>query len=235
MKNHIATGVALVTLAVSTASHADYINQYVQAELGIGAAKYQTQDGRWMQQGIPGGSNVTSKPPAFSLGFTGPLITRGKWGMDWHAEYVNLGRASAQCDCTPLDSNYNANAHVFAPKIAVPFANFTGEGRSQGVALTVEPYYWFHGARIGIEAGAYIHRDSWTEDVTGWQIDPSVAPQNLHLSDAYWSVAPVVGASVGNGRFTLSYRHYFMRLNSNSRNIPPLWNDADVLEVKVKF
>jgi hypothetical protein len=57
--------------------------------------------------------------------------------MDWHAEYVNLGRAAALCDCAPLDANYNASTHTFTPKIAVPRAYFTGEGRSQGVALTL--------------------------------------------------------------------------------------------------
>jgi hypothetical protein len=57
----------------------------------------------------------------------------------------------------------------------------------------------------------------------------------LSLSDTYWSVAPVVGGTVGNRRFTLSYRHCFMRLDSQNRSAPPLWNDADVLEVKVRF
>jgi hypothetical protein len=51
--------------------------------------------------------------------------------------------------------------------------------------LTIEPYYWVYGVRLGVEAGAYIHRDSWSEDVSGWQIDPSVAQQSLHLSDVY--------------------------------------------------
>jgi hypothetical protein len=220
----------------AASAHADYINDYVQGEVGIGAAHYTTQDGRWYQQGMPNGDNkLTSKPPAFSLGFTGPLITRGKWGADWHAEYVNLGRAAASCACTPMDENYNAQTHQFHKRYDVPAAYFTGSGRSQGVALTIEPYYWIHGVRLGIEAGAYIHRDSWSEDVVGWQIEGSGPPRNIHVGDAYWSVAPVVGASVGNGRFTLSYRHYFMRINNETRNVPPLWNDADVLEVKARF
>ncbi|MPW16896.1 hypothetical protein GCT13_08120 [Paraburkholderia sp. CNPSo 3157] len=230
---------AAVTMSLGCAAasaHADYINDYVQAELGIGAAHYTTEDGRWYQQGMPGANNqLTSKPPAFSAGFTGPIISRGKWGMDWHAEYVNLGRASASCACTPRDENYNASTHQYTDKFSAPQAYFTGYGRSQGVALTIEPYYWIDGVRLGIEAGAYVHRDSWSEDIVGWQVSPAVAPQNLHVEDAYWSVAPLVGASVGNGRFTLSYRHYFMRVNSNQRAIPPLWNDADAIELKVKF
>jgi len=226
----------LAVIALSCASaHADDITDYVHAEIGIGAALYSTPDGRWQQEGIPGGSKVTSKPPAFSMGFTGPFISRGKWGVDWHAEYVNLGRAAADCSCTPNDANYDQNSHRYSKKIDVPVAYFTGEGRSQGVALTLEPYYWIDGFRLGIEAGAYVHRDSWSENVAGWQAWPGVPKQNIHVSDAYWSVAPVVGASVGTGRFTLSYRHYFMRINSQHRNIPPLWNDADALEVKIKF
>lgn len=78
-------------------------------------------------------------------------------------------------------------------------------------------------------------RDSWPEAVAGWQVNTEVAPQNLHLPDSYWSVAPVVGLSAGNGRFTISYRYYFTSVNSNGRNVPPLWNDADAIEPKVKF
>lgn len=228
----LAAGMALV---LSTAAHADYINDYVQLELGIGVAHYATPDGRWQQEGIPGGSKVTSKPPSFSVGLTGPLITRGAWGIDWHAGYVNLGRAAADCSCTTDDANYNANSHTYTPNAGAKTAYFTGYGRSQGAALTLETYYWTHGVRLGVEAGAYIHRDSWSETIEGWQVAGSGAPQNLYLSDAYWSVAPVVGASVGNGRFTLSYRHYFMGINSRTRNVPPLWNDADVAEIKIKF
>ncbi|MEM5371371.1 hypothetical protein V4C53_35800 [Paraburkholderia azotifigens] len=235
MKKHITAIAVGVSLALSSQARADYINEYVQAEIGIGAAHYNTVDGRWQQQGIPGGSNLTSKPPTFSLGFTGPLVRRGKWGVDWHAEYVNLGRAAADCSCTPDDRNYNPSTHQYTKQVDVPTAFFTGEGRSQGAALTLEPYYWTHGVRLAIEAGAYIHRDSWSEDVAGWYAPSSSTPQNFHLDDTYWSVAPVVGASIGNGRFTLSYRHYFMGMNSNQRNVPPLWNDADTLELKVKF
>ncbi|MHB9838532.1 hypothetical protein Q8F57_027260 [Paraburkholderia terrae] len=226
---------AATAVFVCASAHADYINDYVQAELGVGVSHYSDPDGRWQQQGIPGGSHTTTKPPAFSLGFAGPVISRGKWGVDWHTEYVNLGRAAASCSCTPSDDNYDPSSHQYTRKVDAPTAFFTGQGRSQGVALTLEPYYWVSGVRIGIEAGAYVHRDSWSEDIAGWQLPGSGAPKSMHLSDVYWSVAPVVGASVGNGRFTISYRHYFMSINSNGRDIPPLWNDADVLEVKMRF
>jgi hypothetical protein len=101
--------IALFGALACASAHADYINDYVQAEPGIGAGLYSTPDGRWQQKGIPGGSHVTSKPPAFSAGFSSPFISRGKWDVDWHAEYVNLGRAAADCSCTPTDANYDAD------------------------------------------------------------------------------------------------------------------------------
>jgi len=84
--------------------------------------------------------------------------------MDWHAEYVNLGRAAALCDCAPLDANYNASTHTFTPKIAVPRAYFTGEGRSQGVALTLVT-----ASGSASRPVRTFHRDSWSDTVYDWQ------------------------------------------------------------------
>ncbi|WOD18656.1 hypothetical protein [Paraburkholderia kirstenboschensis] len=223
----------------AASAHADLIDDYVahpfgiHVQAGIGLSKADTPDGRWQQAGIPGGSHVTAKPPTFSLGLTGPLLTRGAWGVDWHLDYVNLGRFAASCSCTPMDENYDPKTHAYTPKVAVPTAFFTGEGRSQGAALTAEVYYWLYSVRLAAEAGAYIHRDSWSEDVSNWQVGGY--PQNLHLSDTYWSVAPVVGVSVGYGRMSVSARHYFTKLNSQNRSVPPLWNDVTTVEMKVKF
>lgn len=224
----------------AASARADLIDDYVahpfgiHVQVGIGVSKADTPDGRWAQQGIPGGSHVTTKPPTFSLGLTGSVMTRGAWGIDWHADYVNLGRFAADCSCTPQDENYNPSNHTYTNKTGVPTAYFTGEGRSQGAALTIEPYYWLYGFRFAAEAGAYIHKDSWSEDIAGWQVG-GVPPQNLHLSDSYWSVAPVVGVSVGYGRVSVAARHYFTGLNSRNRNVPPLWNDVTTVELKVKF
>jgi hypothetical protein len=65
--------------AAAAQARADGVTDYVHAELGIGASHDTTQDRRWYQQGMPGANNqLTSKPPAFSLDLTGPVITRGK-------------------------------------------------------------------------------------------------------------------------------------------------------------
>jgi hypothetical protein len=240
MRLILSTASATLFALPCASAHADFIDDYVahpfdiHAEAGIGVSKAVSPDGRWQQQGIPGGSHVVVNPPSWSLGLTGPIVTRGKWGADWHLDYVNLGRFAASCSCTPQDENYDPKSHTYNDRTGVPTAFFTGQGRSQGATLTAEAYYWLYGVRLGAEAGAYIHKDSWSEDIAGWQVG-GVTPQSMHLESSYWSVAPVVGVSVGYGRFSVAARHYFTGLNSRNRSVPPLWNDVTTVELKVKF
>lgn len=225
----------IMAVAVAVAASGAHADSWFQFEAGIGARLFQTTDGRWYQQGIPGGSNVQRLNITESIGLTGPLISRGDWGIDWHVGYVNLGRAASDCACTPMDENYNASTHQYMPRYEVPMAYFTGSGTSSGVALTIEPYRYWQGLRWGFEVGAYVHHDTWSEQVYNWQVVGSGPAQTLNVSANYWAVAPVAGVSIGKGNFTLSYRHYFTGLNSKSQATPPLWNDADVIELKYKF
>lgn len=181
-------------------------------------------------------SSVSPRNIAFSIGATGAVLSRGRWGVDWYADYVNLGRVAAACECTPNDANYNPSTHAYNPNVApAPLAYFTGNGRSQGFVLSLEPYYWWRGVRIGIEAGAYINSVSWTEDVYGWSTSYEMPPRNISVGANYWGVVPVVGASIGNGAWSIGYRHYFTSRQHLHDEYPPLWNDIDVLEVRYTF
>lgn len=211
----------LLLLAVPAIAHASWFT----FEAGAGLTSFETEDGRWYQQSMP--HDLTTISPEYSAGVTGPVVSRGAWGVDWHADFVNLGRAAASCRCDTSDSDYAARRTKHT-------AYFSGSGRALGVSLTVEPYRWYGGLRYGIEAGAYVYHSTWNESVTGWTV--SDAPvQNLSLSASGWHVAPVAGVSVGDGKWSVSYRHYFMRMNSAKQNVPPLWNDADVIEIKRRF
>ena len=206
-----------------------------QFEHGAGLTIYQTEDGRWYQQGAP--HSLHNNTPAWSLGVTGNVWQRADWGVAWHADYVNLGRASAECSCTPMDENYNANTHtmVVPRPYDVPNAQFSGGGRAQGVTFTIEPYYIAHGWRLAAEAGVFAYLPQWDETVSNWQVVGSGDPQTLSVSTPRrWSAVPVVGASIGRGNWSLAYRHYFTRM-ANYGDSPPLWKDADVIEYKVRF
>lgn len=233
MKKAVAIGVVASFAVMAYASRAN-AQSWFQFEAGAGLVNYETVDGRWYQEGMPN-NHVSKNNVALQAGFTGPLVTRGNWGVDWHAGYVNLGRAAAYGDCTPYDENYDPHNHKFTNKHAAPLAYFTGSGSTQGALFTLEPYYWFKGVRIGVEAGAYVNHWNWNEDVSNWALSYDMNPQNLHLSASKWGVAPVVGVSVGNGKLTASFRHYFLRLEAQGANVPPVWNDANVVSLTYKF
>jgi len=65
-----------VSLSCAAATSA-YHPYGIHVQAGIGLSKADTPDGHWQQAGIPGDSHVAAKPPRFSLGLTGPLLTRG--------------------------------------------------------------------------------------------------------------------------------------------------------------
>ena len=221
-----------VAFALPLAAHAE---SFFQIEAGLGVTQYETQDGRWYQQGMPV-SSVSARNLAWSVGATGALLQRGRWGIDWHVDYVNLGRAAAACECTPNDANYNPSTHAYNPNVApAPLAYFTGNGRSQGFVLSVESYYWLQGVRLGVEVGAYVNYSQWQENVYGWTTDYATARRDLSISTCYWGVVPVVGASVGNETWLVGYRHYFTSRQHLHEEYPPVWNDVDVIELKYRF
>lgn len=207
-------------VALPLTAHA---GSWLEFEAGVGVGRFHTQDGLWYQQAEPHSLDITS--PVFSLGLTGSVINRGKWGVDWHADYVYLGHSGASCDCTS-DRNYDSNEHRVL-SYNDPTANFQGSGTTQGVSLTLEPYYRYRGFDFGIEGGAFLYRASWHESVYGLPGGVvSVSASN------YIRPGAVIGASVSKGLWSIAYRHYIMIWNKGN---PPLATGADTLELKWRF
>ena len=204
----------------------------VHFELGVGVTNYRTgPDGLWYQQGQ--GPHLDLRSPMISAGLTGPIYSRSSWGVDWHVNYVNLGHSSVQCLCTPRDENYSTSTHQKLNLYDIPDANFQGNGNAQGIALTVEPYVMRGGWRFGLEAGPFIHRNSFDEVISNWTLSRDNEPQTLKVSTTRRvSIGSMVGASVGRGNFRVSYKHYFMPQRGE---YPALWKGADVIELKYVF
>ncbi len=134
---------------------------------------YETLDGRWYQQGMPV-STTSARNLAATIGVTGPIVARTRWGVDWHADYVFMGRSSASCQCT-TDALYNNVTHTALPGAMDDTAHFTGSGNIQGFVLSVEPYYMFGAVRLASEIGGFFNHYTWNEYVAGgahgWRVN----------------------------------------------------------------
>lgn len=199
-----------------------------QFEGGVGGNLYQTENGRWYQNGTQDNS-VQRTSPTLSFGITGPLVSRGNWGVDYHVDYTWFGRAAASCQCDVRDDDYRQRVSGAAT------ARFSGSGYMHGVSATVEPYYYWSGNRLGVELGVAAVQSTWNESVTGWTNGEGSPPQNLALSTSHAiKPAAVVGASISRGPWTIAYQHWFL-INQASYQSVPLWKGADLIKVTYRF
>ena len=230
-----AAAVAMTAAYASVAAHADSITDYVHAEIGIGGAAYQhSANGMWYQDGFQHRFDLTA--PAIEVGLTGDLYQASHWGVSWHADWAWLGQIHTQAMATPSDANYNPVTKGCNGK-CWPLANYLGSGHDQGFLLTIEPHLDYGGWRFGVEAGPYIHRSNWTENVLGWVSSPTAPQINLSVHNTpRWRVGAVVGASVSRKNFTVSYQ-YFRNSTpvSSSEMYPPIWHGTHVLMAKYRF
>jgi hypothetical protein len=230
---------AIAAVVVSAMMHTPAAHaapgSWLQLEMAIGGTRYAAQgDNVWYQQGMPHALRLNA--PMWSLGLTGPIYRTASWGVDWHVDYVNLGNASSDCTCTPVDANYDVANHRKLNLYDAPDAHYHGNGRAQGIALTLEPYVLYRGWRVGVEGGLFPYRPAWEEDVTGWSWTAAAPVQNVHLGTPHavqWG--KVVGASIGRGPFRVAYKHYFLPTRFTDAAPPAIWRGADVLELKYVY
>lgn len=191
-------------------------------EIGAGQTAYRTYgDGIWYQIGSPHHLDAHGK---FGLiGFTGRL--NDAW--DWHADYVNFGKASASCWCTS-DKNYDAGSHsVINGQYPVKPAYFNGSGSLQGIQLKVQRWFDVGQASIGPDVGLLIYQNRWTETVYDWTSETWSTPINgVHQADRKVRIGGIVGMSIKTGKFSISIDQYLMKPVSLKGDNPPLWRNA---------
>lgn len=208
----------------------------VDFEVGSGINVYQKQgNGTWYQEGQP--YSTSTRSPVLIAGLAGSVYSTQSWGIDWHVRYVNLGKTSADCMCTPMDENYSIPQKKKLNLYDVQDARFVGNGNVQGVALTLEPYWMHKGWRFGVEAGPWFYRATWDETISNWAPGPGVPTRTISAStNRAIRVGAVVGASVSRGNLTVAYHHYFMPYSPRgSGDFMPLYKGADVVSLTYRF
>ncbi|MDQ7977152.1 hypothetical protein QYH69_07815 [Paraburkholderia sp. SARCC-3016] len=219
----IAALAAGAALSLSSGAHAE---SFFEVEAGLGVTHFDIPDGRWNQQGSPQ-SALHVDFPAFKIGTNFRVYEGEKFGVRAHVDYVNLGHLSARCECTE-DRNYDlATKKVLDPSI--PTANLSGSGNAQGVALTLEPYFLYRGWHIGVEAGLFPYRPSYSVSAF-WHLDGST-----HTYDTPHTLqwGQVVGLNVQRGNFGISYQYYRLPTRYDDEHNPAMYKGAHVLMLTV--
>lgn len=232
MKKYILA--AAVGVALASTAHADSITDYLHLEAAIGGSAYSKGvDGYWIQEAFPHKLQLTA--PAVEVGITGDLYTSAKWGVSYHVDYAWLGTVHTDAEAVPLDANYNTQTKTCNGP-CLPLARYQGSGHEAGFILSLEPYYRVGKWRLGVEAGPFVHKTVWTEDVSNivynnWQ----PAPISLrYASSDGWRMGAVVGASASYNNFSLVYQHFFVRPTSNNAG-PAIWHSVDSLLVRYRY
>lgn len=211
--------------------------QAARVEIGAGEATYNTiGNGIWYQDGFEHTLNLKSR--TFLIGLRGELTS----SITWHADYVNLGRASVDSWDTPVDANYNVSTENHCNGKCLPLVHVLGSGTVQGLALTLEPHTTRRGLRFGIEAGPFLFFPTWNMTVPNWQAATGAATNvqweasggGLYSNSDYRpQIGAVIGVSVERGVWGLRYRHYFDKTNGGT--FPAIWKSTDTLMVTYQF
>jgi hypothetical protein len=213
--SHVVLGCALAALW-----HHARAETFFQAEAGLGAASTATHgDGTWYQLGVPHKLNTVT--PALMLGANAQLWRGEAWDLRAHLDYTYIGEQAASCICV-TDAQYNTHTHAASVPGYIPF---NGHGHVQGVSLTLEPGFTWHGFRFAVEAGPWVFWSTW--HVT--HNDPA-QPGSYDLSHkTNAQLRWVAGASISRGDFSLRYRYYNESVSGASN--PPLQTSSQVLMI----
>jgi hypothetical protein len=221
-------------MGCASVAHADSVSDYLSLEGAIGGSDYaRGPDGLWIQQGFEHKVNLTA--PAVEGGLTGNIIQRQYWGIDWHADFAWLGTIHSQSMATPSDANYNTTTKGCNGP-CWPLANYIGSGHDMGVMFTLEPHADYGGWRLSVEAGPYIHRATWSENVIGWVSSPTSAPTSFRVAyKPEWVLGYVVGTSIGYRNFSIAYQFFGNKINGTASNpYNPIWSGTHVLLAKYR-
>ncbi len=204
----------------------------VDFEVAAGASIYSTIGNMtWYQEGLP--HKLDLEFPAFQVGATGAILP---W-LDWHADYVWLGRVRSDAIATPDDANYDpATRSCRGPCIA--HSRFVGNGMVQGFAATLEPHVDYRGWRFSASAGPFLYRANWDVTVYDWIASPQDTPHTIHAHHVPdWQLGYVAGVGISRGNLTLQYQRFFDQPRSNEAagNFPVLWRHTDMLSLRWRF
>ena len=204
----------------------------VEFEGMVGMTTYKTVgNGTWYQEGLP--HKLDLNDAGVSLGLKGEITS---W-LDWHANYVWLGRVRTDAIATPDDANYSIKDKACIGE-CIAHSRFMGNGFVHGLALTLEPHAEYKGWRIGVLGGPFLYTAKWNVTVDNWIPHAGAEPRTINANHrAKLNFGYTVGVSVSKGPVSVVWQRYFNKPKSDEPNgdFPGVWRHTDMLSVRYTF
>ena len=205
----------------------------IDYEFSAGRNQYKlVQDGTWYQEAYP--HSIDLKDVAWSVGishkFSGYPRVR--------AEYVDLGRASADALSISSDDDYDINTHKCTssnPKRCEPIAHFSSHGTVKGLAFTIAPEWSFGPVSAYIEGGIFVYQPSYSAHVVGMEwvdegvkLDPYTIKHKMTVESTY-----TFGAGIKYKNVDVSVRYYDVEASDD--DVAAIYIGATTLMMRVMF
>lgn len=216
---YVFVGIVAIILAYVICSQPVRAESFFHMEAGLGVSVAKDYgDGHWYQMGASGSKRTTT--PGYMIGITGDLTNH----LAYHADYVYFGEQRASCVCV-TDAEYVGH-HTTVPG----YIPFKSHGHTQGIALTLEGYTWWHGLRFAAEAGPWINWQTWSV----WREDPAQPGVDNLDHKTVPNLGLVAGVSVGARNLAISYRYYWQYMQSWNPN-PPFVRATHMVMMTYRF
>jgi len=172
-------------------------------EIDLSATRYiDAQDGWWYQKAEPHSLHMNTVGAGVSIESPLSLSEGATAGLNVLLGWNYQGAMHMQSYAVP-DECYNPHTHTVLYKWC-NVANFVGKGHDQGFKLALEGFVKAGEYKLGLEAGPYLHMNTWSEHVTNWLPGLNILgdKQTLDVSAKHrWIVGSVVGVYVDRGNW----------------------------------
>lgn len=217
---------AILMTFVAVTAHAE---SWLQFEGAIGNSHYTgSGSGTYYEDGVNFPHVLNFTRVGYEVGVTGPIMQRGNWGVDWHADYVYLGRESFDGMVDSNDANYNPSTGGCNGPCA-PTEHMWGGGSVRGIDFPLEPYYTYRGIRFSALVGPFVYRPTMSMSYTA----PSGitysynSPDNIRISLMY-------GAQISYKNVFIRYEHFTDR-SSGGVVDPGIQTSTNMLSLGYRF
>lgn len=226
---------SLLVIALTLTPIFAHADSWLHFEGDLGESHYTgSGSGTYYEDGARYPHTLNFNRVAFEVGVTGPIFTQPNYGVNWHADYVYLGRESFDGQVNSDDANFSATSKSGCNGECAPTEHMWGGGSVTGISLPIEPYYLYRGVRFSALLGPFIYRPTMSLSFTVPSFTvPSGTTFNFNSPNSI-RISLMYGFQVTYKNVFVRYEHFTDRSAGGVSN-PGIQTSTDLLSLGYTF